>query len=341
MARRDLRAREARVPRLRRAGRVGSRKRSSCARSAAPSRPTHRSRHRQGRGARSDGGAARAARRRARLAGRRRSVQCQSCQAVMVFDAARVGQNCEFCGSPALVDYDEIKSPIRPQGLLPFRVDATRCATTSADWWRASGSRRDACRARRWWTRVNSLYIPYWTFDAQVALPVDGRSRPLLLRERRQGATARAGRVCVRNGACDGSRRPAWSTTSSTTSWCRAHRVCRWTLLRQVEPFPTQDVVPYDTAFLSGHVVEHYQVVLARGRAAVRSEQMHAMLEAALRAADPRRHPPQPAHPPAFSRPDVQARARAGLAAHLHVRAEVVSGDRQRLHRHASPGTIR
>ena len=54
----------------------------------------------------------------------RRSVQCQSCKAVMVFDPARVGQNCEFCGSPALVDYQEIKSPIRPQSLLPFKVVA-------------------------------------------------------------------------------------------------------------------------------------------------------------------------------------------------------------------------
>ena len=49
-------------------------------------------------------------------------------------------------------------------------------------------------------------------------------------------------------------------------------------LLRQVEPFPTQEVVPYDTAFLSGHVVEHYRVVLLE--AAERSlEQMRAALE--------------------------------------------------------------
>jgi hypothetical protein len=49
-------------------------------------------------------------------------------------------------------------------------------------------------------------------------------------------------------------------------------------LLRQVEPFPTRDVVPYDTAFLSGHVVEHYKIVLLE--AAERSlEQMHAKLE--------------------------------------------------------------
>ena len=33
-------------------------------------------------------------------------------------------------------------------------------------------------------------------------------------------------------------------------------------LLRQVEPFPTAELAPYDTAYLSGFVVEHYQVVL-------------------------------------------------------------------------------
>jgi hypothetical protein len=32
--------------------------------------------------------------------------------------------------------------------------------------------------------------------------------------------------------------------------------------LRQVEPFPTNELVPYDTSFLSGFIVEHYQVVL-------------------------------------------------------------------------------
>ena len=48
-------------------------------------------------------------------------------------------------------------------------------------------------------------------------------------------------------------------------------------LLRKVEPFPTNEVVSYDTAFLSGHVVEHYQVVLLD--AAQRSlEQMQAKL---------------------------------------------------------------
>ena len=54
----------------------------------------------------------------------RRTVQCSSCKAVMVYDPQRVGQNCEFCGSPALVSYEEIKAPIRPSGVLPFNKKA-------------------------------------------------------------------------------------------------------------------------------------------------------------------------------------------------------------------------
>ena len=49
-------------------------------------------------------------------------------------------------------------------------------------------------------------------------------------------------------------------------------------LLRQVEPFPTNELVPYDTAFLSGHVVEHYQVVLLDAAGASK-QQMHETLE--------------------------------------------------------------
>lgn len=49
-------------------------------------------------------------------------------------------------------------------------------------------------------------------------------------------------------------------------------------LLRQVEPFPTRDLVPYDTAFLSGHVVEHYQIVLTDA-SNQSQQQMHQTLE--------------------------------------------------------------
>src|SRR5437762_999757 len=56
------------------------------------------------------------------------SVRCQSCQAISVFDPERVAQRCDFCGSSALVPYEQTQAPIHPESLLPFKIsqDAVR-----------------------------------------------------------------------------------------------------------------------------------------------------------------------------------------------------------------------
>ena len=72
--------------------------------------------------------------------------------------------------------------------------------------------------------------------------------------------------------------------------------------------------MPYDTAFLSGHVVEHYQVVLLDA-AQQSQEQMHAALEQLCAQQVPGdTHRNLRIHPDVL-RPDVQARAGADLAA--------------------------
>lgn len=207
----------------------------------------------------------------------RRSIQCQSCHAVMVFEPGRVGQNCEFCGSPALVDYQEIKSPIRPQGVLPFRIDRARVQDDIRGWWRRKWFAPGRLARISLVDTVHSLYIPYWTFDARAHCPWeadaghyyyvdvegrDSRGRRIVRRERRTRWVPAAGVV---DHVFDDDPVPG-------TQGLPLDR------LRGVEPFPTAEVVPYDTAFLSGHVVEHYKVVLFE--AAERSQrQMHAALQ--------------------------------------------------------------
>ena len=238
-------------------------------------------------------GAARAARRGARLADRAAQRAVSVVPAVMVFDPARVGQNCEFCGSPALVDYQEIKAPIRPQGVLPFKIDASRVRDDIRRWWRSRWFAPGRLAIAALVDTVRSLYIPYWTFDAQVHCPWtaeaghyyyvmvpgrDAKGRPVMRAEQR-----------IR-----------WEPASGVVDHFFDDEPVPGTqglpldLLRQVEPFPTQEIVPYDTAFLTGHVVEHYQVVLLDA-AQQSQEQMHAKLHGAVRAAGARRHAPQSA----------------------------------------------
>jgi hypothetical protein len=190
----------------------------------------------------------------------RRSVQCQSCKAVSVFDPARVGQNCDFCGSPKLVPYDEIKAPIRPQSLLAFKVAESDVREQIRKWYASKWLAPGSLKNRALVDRVRGVYVPYWTFDAHVVCPWEAdaghyyyttetythKGRPQTRRVRHVRWEPASGEV--RHFFDD---EPVPGT----------HGVSMH-LLKQVEPFPTQELVPYDTAFLSGFVVEHYQIVL-------------------------------------------------------------------------------
>ncbi|MCX6551279.1 MAG: zinc ribbon domain-containing protein [Acidobacteria bacterium] len=191
----------------------------------------------------------------------RRSVQCQSCKAVMVYDPARMGQNCEFCGSPALVDYQEVKSPIRPQSLLPFKATQTQVRDNIKRWYGSKWFAPNALKSKALVDQIKGLYIPYWTFDAQVHCRWEAEAgyHYYVTEEYRDNQ----GHTQTRQV-----QRTRWEHASGEIDHFFDDEPIAGTkgvdlsLLQQVEPFPTAEVVPYDTAYLSGFVVEHYQVVL-------------------------------------------------------------------------------
>ncbi|PYR79009.1 MAG: zinc ribbon domain-containing protein [Acidobacteria bacterium] len=190
----------------------------------------------------------------------RRTVQCRSCKAVSVFDPARVGQRCEFCGSPELVDYQEIKAPIRPQSLLPFKVPESTVREQIRRWYKSKWLAPGSLKTRALVDTVRGVYIPYWTFDAQVVCPWNAEAGHYYYTTE---SYMEGGRTQTRQV-----RQVRWEPASGVVRHFfddepvpGTHGVSQ-ALLRQVEPFMTNELTPYDTAYLSGFIVEHYQVVL-------------------------------------------------------------------------------
>jgi Zn finger protein HypA/HybF involved in hydrogenase expression len=207
----------------------------------------------------------------------RRTVRCQSCNAVMVFDPARVGQNCEFCGSPALVDYNEIKDPIRPQSLLPFKVPQTTVREQIHRWYASKWFAPGTLKSRALVDTVHGVYLPYWTFDAQAVCPWRAQAGYYYYTTE----TYRDGQGRTQTRQVQHVR---WEPASGQVQHffddepVPGTQGVRHDLLRRIEPFPTGELVPYDAAMLSGFVVEHYQIVLLD--AAQRSvDQMTAQLQ--------------------------------------------------------------
>ena len=196
------------------------------------------------------------------------SVRCQSCQAISVFDPTEVGGRCGFCGSTALVPYEQVKDPFRPESLLPLKIAETRARELIRSWYGRQWLAPNTFNAKALTDTVKGIYLPYWTFDAKA----DAQW------------TAEAGTYYYVRENNKQVRRVRWTPAAGAlTHAFDDELVCAsvgvdGTKLRRIEPFPTDTLVPFDPGYLAGWTVERYQIDLVA--AAERSrQQMNAELE--------------------------------------------------------------
>ncbi len=200
------------------------------------------------------------------------SVKCQSCQAISVFDAERVGQRCDFCGSSALVPYEEIKEAFRPESLLPMKLSENQVRDAIRQWygnrWFAPNKLKHAAMT----DTVKGLYIPYWTFDAQVH--ADWTAESGYYYYETETYTDDKGETQTREV-----QRIRWEPSCGDLEHffddelVPASKGVQPAMLRRVEPFPTtQELVAYNSGFLSGWVVERYQIDLIAAAQQAREE---------------------------------------------------------------------
>jgi hypothetical protein len=125
---------------------------------------------------------------------------------------------------------------------------------------------------------VKGLYIPYWTFDAQVHADWTAESGYYYYVTERY--TDSKGNSQTRQV-----QKIRWESSSGMLDHffddelVPASRGVQPDMLRQIEPFPTtKELVPYNAGYLSGWVVERYQIDLVAAASQARVE-----MEAELR----------------------------------------------------------
>ncbi len=196
------------------------------------------------------------------LRAEKKSVKCESCQAISLFDTDRAAQRCDFCGSPSIVAIDDLKDAITPESLLPAVVSSTQVrdllrAWYNSRWWAPNKLKRAALT-----DTLHGIYLPYWTFDAHVDAEWTAESGYHYYEtESYEDAN---GRMATRQ-----IQRTRWENSEGQLAHFFDDDAIpgtvgvHTTLLRQVEPFPTlSDLKAYDPAYIRGWTVERYQVDL-------------------------------------------------------------------------------
>lgn len=192
-----------------------------------------------------------------------RVLTCPNCSAQFERAEEEHATECPFCATP-VVSGTGVHRQIKPRGVIPFDLSENAARDAMNDWlgslWFAPNGLREYARKGR---RMQGIYAPYWTFDADTRSRYSG-----------QRGTVYYERKTVRRGGKDETvrvRKIRWRSVSgqvarffddvlvlASTSLPKSHTDA-------LLPWDLSQMEPYQPEYLAGFRAEAYTVGLEDG----------------------------------------------------------------------------
>lgn len=192
-----------------------------------------------------------------------RVITCPNCGAQTEYDADTHAAECPFCATPVVTDTGTHRH-IKPRGLLPFELDEKAAQNEMNKWlgslWFAPNGLQEYARKGR---RMNGIYVPYWTFDADTKSQYSGQ----------RGDDYYETRTVVRQGKKQQVRvrKTRWRNKSGRVArffddvLVLASQSLPKKYTDALEPWDLSALEPYQPEYLAGFRAEGYQVELTEG----------------------------------------------------------------------------
>lgn len=192
-----------------------------------------------------------------------RVLKCPNCAAQVEFDPDTHAAECPFCATPVVTDTGTHRH-IKPRGVVPFVLDEPTAHDSMNTWlgqlWFAPNGLQAYARKGR---KMQGIYVPYWTFDADTKSQYRGE----------QGIVYYETRTVTRNNKRVVEQVPK-------VRWHHAQgRVARFfddvlvlaskslpkTYTDALQPWDMAGLEPYQPQYLAGFRAEGYTVQLQEG----------------------------------------------------------------------------
>jgi DNA-directed RNA polymerase subunit RPC12/RpoP len=211
----------------------------------------------------------------------RKVIACKRCGAHTTLDPLVSASACAFCGTTAVVEAPPNANVVRPEGLLPFRVPRESALQLFRQWLDSLWLRPNDLKSVSRIDKMQGVYIPFWTFDAATDSWWTADAGyyyyvSVTVRENGQNVTRQE-------------RRVRWEPASGALQLffddvpIPASRGADATLTRNLEPFPTADLTPYEPSYLSGFLAEENAVDLPEALETAKDRMRHEIREACSR----------------------------------------------------------
>lgn len=195
------------------------------------------------------------------------AVSCENCGAQVEFERNTHADECPFCATPIVADTGAERQ-IKPRGLLPFELKEEEARDHMTRWlgrlWFAPNGLKAYARKGR---KLQGIYVPYWTYDAQTKSSYSGQ-RGTVYYENRRVSVMIDGRRQTRNQQVAKVR---WRGVSGRVSrffddvLVLASKSLPKKFTDGLAPWDLSSLEPYRPEYLAGFRAEGYTVSLEDG----------------------------------------------------------------------------
>jgi len=202
-------------------------------------------------------------------------LHCKNCGANQHVEENYKSLHCVYCTMPLILEDAYKEDWILPGAVLPFQIDQKKSFQIFKKWvdslWFAPNNLKKAALDPQF---TKGLYLPYWTFDAQLQASYSGQRGEYYYETQRvrnsQGKTVskrvRKTRWYPASGNISGFVDDTLVKASKQKKGRIPSKIARWNL---------KLLKPFDSSFLSGFVTEKYTIPLNQGHLSAKGEAKH------------------------------------------------------------------
>ena len=191
-------------------------------------------------------------------------LHCKNCGANQHVEERFKSLACVYCGEPLIREDAETTGWILPGAVVPFQLDRAKAGLRFKKWvrglWFAPGKLKRAALDPE---AIHGLYLPYWTFDAQMKADYTGQ---------RGDYYYETERYRTKNGVQTRQvRKTRWTPAAGSVSGfvddilISASQQRRSEIPRAVALWDLKGLKPFHSDYLSGYVTEKYTLSLKDG----------------------------------------------------------------------------
>ena len=199
-------------------------------------------------------------------------LQCKNCGATQHIEENYKSLHCVYCSMPLVIEDQYQEEWILPGAVLPFQIDQKKSYQIFQSWvkrlWFAPNKLKKASLDPQF---TKGLYLPYWTFDAQLRAQYSGQRGEYYYENKRvrnaQGKMVnqrvRKTRWYPASGEVSGFVDDTLVEASKQRKGRVPSKIARWNL---------KLLQPFNSSFLRGFVTEKYTIPLKQGHLAAKGE---------------------------------------------------------------------